>query len=474
MSNLGGKLLRSSSAATVSQVWRMGTTFVTQMILRRLVAPDDWGVWHWAVDFLFLILGQVRDLGLPAQVVRDPGRPYGAFLAVELVWGAVASALLLAAAPALALLAPESAFPAVPLLQALVLFFFLEGLGKVPLTYFEAELSIERTLAPEIVRNLVYVALSLSLAWAGFGVVSLLVAHVAAAAAYTGQLWWRARGHMRLAWSGEGLGRLLRSSTPLMLMAMVLLAVESADYQIMGLRFADEVVGLYGGALVISMLVMRALEWPLRRALYPTFVAVRDDRRRFFETYRLSTILLMAVHVPVAGVFFTSAPTVLLLWGPEYPPAAPFLRLLALVPLVQPFARCAEDVLLPRHEERLLTAAAVLNLIALVALGMWWTGVLGPVGMAWAKLFPLGSILVAWAVWRVDPRGFGRLCVDLGKLYGVAAVLFGAAWLAAGDGPWLRFALALVAGAASFAVYVGLFGGTFRRFFSAEAAARAD
>lgn len=452
----------------------MGTMFVTQMILRRLVAPDDWGIWHWAVDFLFLILGQVRDLGLPAQVVRDPERPYGAFLAVEVVWGAAASALLLLGGPVLVLLAPESGFPAVPLLQALVLFFFLEGLGKVPLTYFEAEIRIEATLAPEIVRNLVYVALSLSLAGAGFGVLSLLIAHVAAAASYTALLWWRARGRMRLAWSGKGMAGLLRSSVPLMLMAMVLLAVDSADYQIMGLRYADEVLGLYGGALTISMLVMRALEWPLRRSLYPTFVAVRDDPRRFFETYRLSTILLMAIHVPVAGLFLLAAPTVLLLWGPQYPPAAPFLQLLALVPLVQPFARCAEDVLLPRHEERLLTVAAVLNLASLVALGVWLTGALGPVGMAWAKLFPLGSLFVVWAIRRVDPRGFGRLCVDLAKVYGIAAVLFGAAWLAAGDGAGMRFALALAAGAASFAVYVGLFGRAFRRFFSAEAAARGD
>lgn len=464
--SLGGRLLRSSSAATVSQVWRVVVTFVTQAILRRLVAPDDWGYWHWAVDFLFVILGQVRDLGLPAQVVRDQARPYGAFLAVELGWGGVLSLALVAGAPILAWMSPESSLHALPLLQALVLFFFFEGLAKVPLTYFEAEIRVDRALWPEIARNLVYVALSLSLAYAGYGVWSLLVAHVAAAAVFAAMLWWRAWGEMPLAWARGSAGPLLRSSLPLMLMAMVLLAIETVDYQVIALRFDGEVLGLYGGALTLALMVTRVVEWPLRRALYPTFVEVRDDPARFFETYRLSTILLLAIHVPVAGLFYVNAPAVLaLVWGEQYYPAAGFLELLALVPLVQPFARCAEDVLLPRHEERILTAAAVINLIALMALGYWLTGVLGAEGMAWAKLLPVGTVLIIWAIARVDPKGFRRLGWNVLAMYGVGVVLFGAAAWTGGGEVYLRLGLSLLAGVLTFLIYFWLFGRAFRDFF---------
>jgi O-antigen/teichoic acid export membrane protein len=464
--SLGGRLLRSSSAATFSQVWRMGVTFLTQAILRRLVAPDDWGFWHWAVDFLFVILGQVRDLGLPAQLVRDPARPYGPFLAVEVGWGALLSIAFAAGAPILVLLSPDSSLHAVPLLQALVLFFFFEGLAKVPLTYFEAEIRIDRVLWPEIARNLCYVAVSLSLAFAGYGVWSLLVAHVAASAVFAGMLWWRAYGEMPLGWTRGSVGPLLRSSLPLMLMAIVLLAVETVDYQVIGLRFSDEVVGLYGGALTLALMVTRVVEWPLRRALYPTFVEVRHDPVRFFATYRLSTILLLAIHVPVAGVLFLNASAVLgLVWGESYFPAAGYLELLCLVPLVQPFARCAEDVLLPRHEERILTASAVINLAALGAVGYWLTGVLGPEGMAWAKLLPVGTVLVIWAIERVDPDGFRRLGLDVLAMYGVAVALFAAAaWIGGGD-DYLRLGLSVLAGAASVLVYAGLYGRAFREFF---------
>ena len=65
----------------------------------------------------------------------------------------------------------------------LALFFFIEGLGKVPLTFFEAELLIDRAVVPEIVRNLCFAALAIGLALGGgYGIFSMLIAHVTAAA----------------------------------------------------------------------------------------------------------------------------------------------------------------------------------------------------------------------------------------------------------------------------------------------------
>lgn len=465
--DLGGRLLRSSSAAVLSQGWRVGVTFATQAILRRLVAPDDWGDWHWALDFLFIVLGQLRDVGVPAHMVRDRERPYGNFLAVEAFWGLLLTAGIVVASPWLATLGPRGSSHLVPVLQGLAVFLFIEGLGKVPLTYFEAELRIDLAVVPELARNLCFAVLAVSLAyWGGYGVYSMLIAHVTASALFTGMLWWQAWGEMPLTWTPGRTWPLLRYSAPLMPMAMVILAVDVVDYALVGLIFPASLLGIYGGALTLSLMVPRILEWPLRRALYPAFVAVRDDASRFFETYRLSTILLMAVHVLAGAFFFVNAELILTtLWGDLYRPAVPFLRLLAFVPLVQPFARCSEDILLPRHQEKLLTVATVLNLAALVVFGIFLMAELGAVGMPLAKLLPLGSLLIAWAIYRIDPRRFWRLVLDLLAVYAVPAVLFAGAWfLTPGEG-YLRLGASVVAGLGSAAAFYGLFGRAFVDFF---------
>jgi hypothetical protein len=85
--------------------------------------------------------------------------------------------------------------------------------------------------------------------------------------------------------------------------------------------------------------------------------------------------------------------------------------------------------------------------------------------MAWAKLLPVGTVLVIWAIERVDPDGFRRLGLDVLAMYGVAVALFAAAaWIGGGDEN-LRLGLSVLAGAASVLVYAGLYGRAFREFF---------
>ncbi|MCP4655460.1 MAG: oligosaccharide flippase family protein [bacterium] len=463
---IGGRLLRSSRAATFSQIWRVGVTFLTQMALRRLVPQAGFGLWHWAAEFVFILLAQLRDLGLPAHVVRDRDRPYGNLFAVELGWGALLAVLVVLGSP---LLARGHSHPdTIAVLCALALFLFLEGLAKVPLTFFEAEILIDRALMPEVARNLCYTVVSITLAWAGFNVWSLVFAHIAATGVFAGLLWWRAFRRMPLRWIRRATWPLVRRSAPLMLMALVLLAVESVDFAILGgIGFSSQVLGMYGGALALAMLVPRVLEMALRRALYPTFVAFRDHAERFFATYRLATILLLAVQVPFAFLLFFNAETLLvLLWSESYAPVAGVLRILCWVPLIQPFARCAEDVILTRNEEWILITASLITLGCLISFGIVFTFAFDDLtGMAWAKLLPLGSLLTTWAIYRVHPRGFWRLFADLVVVYGVPALLFPLAALAAGPGTYLRLGLSLVAGALSLLILIRWFGAAFLEFF---------
>ncbi|MEL7061610.1 MAG: oligosaccharide flippase family protein, partial [Acidobacteriota bacterium] len=194
---IAGRLVRSAGAASVSQIWRVGVTFATHMALRRMIPPDEMGVWTWA-EPLFLLLAQVRDLGLPGHVVRDRERPFGTFFAVELRWGGALTALVLVAAPLLALAYHDTDAGAVSVIRALCLFLFVQGLGQVPMVFFESEIEVQRTIPAELARNTLFAILSLSLAMAGFGVWSLIWAHIAAGALYAAMLWWAVRGRLPL------------------------------------------------------------------------------------------------------------------------------------------------------------------------------------------------------------------------------------------------------------------------------------
>lgn len=472
-------LLRSTGAATLSQVWRYGVAFLTRIVLRRgevLVSQAAWGAWHWSVDTVFAFLGQVRDLGLPAHIVRSRPRPYGNFLAVELAWGGLLGALVLTLAPRIA-----SAFQGAPqelplVLRALVAFLLLEGLARVPLIYFEAELQIDRAVGPELLRNLCWAVGAVCLALLGFGLWALILAHIAATALFAGLLWARAWGQMPLTWTPGGTLPLVRAGLPLMAIAILYLLLSTVAFLILGWRFPGDVLGRFGAALELAFLVSRMLEMPIRRPLYPALVALQGDAVPFAETYRLATVLLLALQIPVALFLFANAEQVIvLLLAEEYQEAAAYLRILAVALVLQPFGRAAEDLLLARNRERVVLVAAAVNLLVLAGLGVWLTGFLGPVGMAWAHLVPLGELVFLWAVKQAIPGGFRRLLRDLRWLYLVPLPLFAGATLLALDGGWRRVALSSLAGGITAGVYVWRFGGDYLRYFApAEAAPRPD
>lgn len=460
-------LLSSGSAATFSQVWRMAVVFATHIVLRRLVGPGDWGVWHWA-EPIFLLLGQVRDLGMPGHLVRmENPRPWGNFLFFEGVGGALVGLGVYLSAPWLALgLQGADATEVTAVIRFLVLFLFFEGLAKVPLTYFEAELLIGHSVLPEVLRNLTYAGVSIYLALQGHGVGSFIVAHVLGAMVFAIGLWWRAHGLMELRWKKGANRELLLRGVPLLVMSIFVLLTGKVDPLILGLRFDPDTVGLYGMTLFLAFLLAMAVALPVSRALYPALTRLRDDATRFFEAYRLATIFLLALEVLFALGLFFNAETILVIFGGEpYRQAAPLLRILCFAPLCQPFSRCAGDVLLNLHRDGLLLVSSLLSLLSLVGMGYLLTGWIGPAGMAWVNLLPLGTLLTSWAVYRVAPQAFGRLSWQLLQVYALPLPLFFLVHVLIPHQSWGRLVAFLITAGLALLLYVWRFRQDFESFF---------
>lgn len=464
------RFLHSSGAAIFSQLWRVVVTFGTLLIVKRLIPDRDWGVWDWALP-VFLILGALRDLGLVFHVVRVKPRPYGNLLLLELVWGGAMVAFTFFGAPLLARGFSEPHADVVPVIQALTLFLFFEGLSTVPRVYFEGELRIGRAVAPELVRNLFQALTSVGLAFLGFGVWSLVVAWVGAAALYALMLWWRAWGEIPLLFQrGETL-KLIRQSLPLATIWFLIILVRHVDPLILGWRFESAVVANYTFAYQNAFRVSEVVFPAVGRALYPALVAFREQAARLFDGYSLATLFIQALEVPAAYFLFLNAElTILILGGEQWIEEAPrYMRILCFAPIIEPFSRLGGEILKVQHRDGLWIVCNVITLVTFVGGGLVLTGVMGPVGMAWINLVPLGGIPMIWALYRVAPARFSELVRQLAFVYVVPVPLFAAVYFAAGDHLWWRFGLSLLALGLSLAVFGWRFGKHFVAFFKPPA-----
>lgn len=459
------KLFHSTGAATFSQAWRMGVTFLTQLILMKLLSAGDWGLFEWTVT-IFLVFGALRDLGLLYHIIRLKPRPYGNVLAVELVWGAVLSLATFFGASQVALAFRGAGPEVVPVIQAFSLFLFLEGLSSVPRIYFDAELQVGRTVLPEILRNLIFAATSLTLAFLGYGVFSMVIGLVVSIAYYTAHLWIRAWPTIPLVYERGRNWALIRPSLPLATIWFFAILARHIDPVLLGLfSFDKNTVGLYTRSYFFAFLVTITLVPAITRVLYPALVAYSDDPGKLSEAYRLATLLILTVEAPVAAFLFLNPQAFLSIFGAQWAGAVPFLRVLSIAPLIDPFSRLGGEILKVYHRDRLWIVSLVLTLLTFSIAGYFLISAFGPIGMAWANYLPVGGLVMAFGIHRIAPAPFFRLLRDIVVIYLAPVLPFLAAYLIAGDRLWLRFGLSILAALVTAALYWRRFGHSFLAFF---------
>jgi PST family polysaccharide transporter len=465
------RFLRAALASGLSQGWRVVLTFGATLALRRFISREDWGLFT-LVLVIFMILGAIRDLGLAYHVLRTKTRPFGNLLLVEALWGGLLSVGVFVAAPWwVDLYGLVNQVPPHPemvgVIRGMTVFLFFEGLATVPRNYFDSELATHRTVLAEVVRNLVFVVFSVGLALSGAGVWSLVIGHAAGTVLYAVLLWIRAWRVMPLVFERGKTLALIRVSLPLAFIWFLLILTRYIDPLVIGLWHPLEDIGEYGFSYDWAMIVSVQVLMPaVGRVLYPALVAFSSKTRQLFQAYSIATRFVLTFEVASAGVLFLNAEFVLrLAGGSQWQDAPTYLRVLCFAPLIDPFSRLGGEVLKTRHQDRLWIIATLATVISFGVGGLLLTSRYGPIGMAWANFAQLGGLIMAWALYRLDPVGFKQLCVDLLVLYVASVPAFAAAAAVPASMPILRFAASCSAAAVTLAVAGWRFGPEAVAFF---------
>jgi O-antigen/teichoic acid export membrane protein len=437
------RFLRSTLASYSSLLVRLLVTTAARMLLARFVLPEAHGTYDLALRVV-TVASAVRDLGLTYQLMRDERRPYGTVLVFSLLSGAALTLLLSLSAPLAAPFAPE--LP--PVLRVFALWVLLDGLVAVPRTFFERELTIGRLVLPEIARGLLVAVLSVTLAWFGWGVWSLVWGDLAGTALFAALVWGRAWRRVPLQVDWSLVPDLLRRERALFVIWVLFYLVTYLDSFVVRVYTDVATVGQYGRAYFLAFLT-RQIVFP--RALLPALVEYRDDPRRFAEAFRLGTVFLLFFEVTAGFFLYFNAPLVVELFlGPRWGPAVPLLRILCFVPFLDVFSELGGEILKVRNEDRLWLTIMALNLVSLLGFGVLFTGRWGAAGMAWANFLLAGNLLMAWRLARIFAGDFLHLLRDMAFVYLVPCALFGATallWAPGGAARLLASALAAVVAA---------------------------
>ncbi|GIV93013.1 MAG: polysaccharide biosynthesis protein [Chloroflexus sp.] len=417
---LATRAVRGSLWVVASSYWTIGFGFLANMLLMRLLSPDVYG--EFALAMFFFSLFQVRSkIALNyafAQQRAITGETLGTLFVLDVLagWGGVL--LAFSAAPLLHWLG----YPAA-VIEIMLVLTILSGIESL-LGVFQIVLESDLHFKPISIINGIAMPLSYIPAFVcaftdlkrysilaqstSFTLLSLL--GIGLYALYTQRhllrLRWRYQPTLAVAYLRfgitSGLGQAIASLTT------------QVDNMILGTIAGTVHLGYYDRAYRVAQWPALLLSAVLGRAAIFTYSQLRDDMIRLQRA--ATRVLWGSLHLamPVAlAVMLSADELVPLLFGAQWEPAIPLLRVLILLAVIRPVWDNLSAWFIGSGEPQRVVVLSAIQLLLLVLIGTPLTLMAGGFGMAIGAVIAAGfSLLIAY--WQVRRQ----LVVDLRQVLG--------------------------------------------------------
>lgn len=344
---LDRKIIRGSMWVALSYGGGQILSVVSMLVLVRLLEPSAFGVMSLAWTFLF-IATTIQEGGAGAALIHRRGddipRAAASVLLFTPVTGIAIYGITFALAPFLANWFDAPGLTSV--LRVLAIMVPLGSIGIVPFALLEREMRFRDISRVKLVAAVANFVAGISLAFAGAGVWSLVVAQLVASA-LTSALLWRATP-----WAPRPrdfdfgtLRQLLRYGRYVSASNLLNIAVTTLDNITVGRMLGTTPLGYYQIAFRISEFPNVVIGHIAGRTMFSAYASVQHDlawvRRAYMQN--LQRIALLALPAS-AGLLVLAEPLVLALLGEKWRATIAPLQILGAYGLVRSFAAPAGEL----------------------------------------------------------------------------------------------------------------------------------
>jgi PST family polysaccharide transporter len=378
-----------------------------------------------------------NELGVSLAIVRWPGEPDEIAPTVTTI--SVASSVLLYialffSAPAFA--AAMSAPAATSVIRVLDVSVVTNGVVAVPAALLERRFLQGRKTVADQVHSFSGAAVSVGMAWAGFGAMSLAVGQMVGAIAGGAVIIKFAPQPLRFGFDREKARRLLRFGLPLAGSSFVVFLIANVDNLVTGHVLGATALGFYVLAWNLASWPVNMFSQPVRNVAPALFSRLQHDQPAMRSGFASATALLGAVTLPICLLISGSAvPLVTFVYGPKWTPAAQALFWLAMLAALRIFFELTYDYFVVLARSRVVFTVQLAWLLALLPLLFVGARLRGIGGVALAGVLAAGLVVFPWYLIELSKVGIkarilaARLWLSLVAAVGVGAVAWAAAQL---------------------------------------------
>jgi O-antigen/teichoic acid export membrane protein len=442
--------------SVLQQVGGQAATMLVFFALAALLPPSDFGLIGMAAAWLAL-LSAFGETGFGAAIIqREHLRKehLSSTFGINLAMGALLTLV------GVGLSWPAAVYFRTPALQPVMAVlsagFVVRAFGLTQAALAQRELRFRSLAIRDLVASVAGGCAGLALAFAGYGVWSLVAMSLVNALLGTFLLWQLAHWRPRVAEiSREAAGELWPYSSRVLGFNMFKAFAQNTDRLIIGPLLGVHAVGVYTFASKVAIFPVTIFVGALGAYLFPRVARIQGDRAGVGAIYRKVMIAVLNVVLPGLAVVVVLTPAVVPLLGERWREAAPVIQVLAVAALAQAVIAPVGQLMKGLGRPGWLVLWSI-GFTAVTSLALWigvpW-GLLGTsVGYVLAHVAALPVIL--WIGWRLTGLGPVRLvAISWRPLVAAAALGAGLNFAVRHMGAWSRPALAVGALAAG-AVYL--------------------
>lgn len=342
------------------------STLVMTMVLARLLAPADFGLFALAL-LMFNLFDYFRDLGVAAALVQNDKKwsrlaPTG--LTLSAIFGPVISLVTVLLAPAIAGVLGSPGLTS--LVRVLAVGLLISSAAVLPHALLRRRVDFRGRLIPEVTGALVKVVVSISFAVAGAGVWSLVWGQLGAVTVTTVLYWAVARPRARFGFDRQVAGSLMRFGVPVTALGLLSFLEFAVPTAVIGRRLGNDDLGLYSLAFRLPELLLLNLCIVIGEVLFSALSRVQGDRSVLASRYLSAVGVVVALTAPLGlGIAVVAPDLIVVVYGSRYAAGGEVLAVLAVYTVLYAAGFHSGDVYKAIGRPMILTYLTIVSLVVL-------------------------------------------------------------------------------------------------------------
>ncbi len=346
---------------------KQGLVFIIGIILARLLSPREFGLIGMTAVFIAFSQSFI-DSGFGQALVRKKNcspKDYSTVFFYNLIVGIVFCLLLIFFAEAISNFYKEPKLKLI--IKVLSIGIIIKSLSIIHTVILIKRMDFKLQTKISVISSLFSGTIGIYMAYAGYGVWSLVFKTLAGFAITTVLLWYWNKWKPSLVFSKQSFKELFSFGSKLLLSGLINRIYENVYLLIIGKFFSAVELGYYTRAERFKNLPSKSFTSVIQRVSFPTLSAIQDDQEKLRVSYqKLIQSVMFFTFILMFGLIIMAKPIIVVLIGEKWLPSVFFLQLLCVVGIFFPWQEINKNMLKVLGRSDIILKLEVLKKILVV------------------------------------------------------------------------------------------------------------